>query len=91
VNRRDLVAILLLGILESEARDARGSLLRNDFDAFDDTGNDDVLDARVEVFGVFANNDQVDVRIARDDVWNRAARGAGCVKVERLRKPTLTM
>jgi hypothetical protein len=54
-----------LSIVESKLGDSGRSLFGDDFQAFHDTGDDFVLDARVETLGVFANDYQIDVFIAR--------------------------
>src|SRR5581483_3310581 len=51
-----------------EAGDARGSLGGDDLQALDDAGHDLVLDAGVKAFGVFANDNEVDVGITRRNV-----------------------
>ena len=49
------------GVLEREPRDARRRLLGDDLQALDDAGHDLVLEPGVEVLGVLAHDDQVDV------------------------------
>lgn len=65
VDGVDFFAALALGVFEGEVRDLRGCSFRNDFQAFDDSGNDFVFEAGVKVFGVFANEDDVHVFKAR--------------------------
>src|SRR5208337_801114 len=60
----NFLALVLAGILEGETRDAGGSLLGDDLQALDHSGDDFVFDAGVESFGVFANDDQVHARVA---------------------------
>src|SRR5258708_8182754 len=60
----NFLALIFAGMLERETRDAGGSLLGNDLDALDYSGNNFVFDAGVKSLGVFADDDQVDARIA---------------------------
>ena len=48
-------------VLEGEPRDAPRRARRDHLDAFDDAGRDLMLDAGVEVLGVLAHDDQVDI------------------------------
>ena len=49
-------------VLERESRDPRRRLLGDDLQALDDARHDLVLEARVEILGVLADDDQIDVR-----------------------------
>src|SRR6267378_6136455 len=60
----NLLALILAGILESKTRDACGSLLGDDLQALDYSGNNFVFDAGVKSFGIFAHHDQVHARVA---------------------------
>src|SRR5258708_27999120 len=60
----NFLALIFAGMLERETRDAGGSLLGNDLDALDYSGNNFVFDAGVKSFGGVADDDQVDARIA---------------------------
>jgi hypothetical protein len=67
VDGMNFLALIFACILESKTRDACRGLLGDDLQALDHSGNDFVLDAGVESFGVFAHDDQVDARVAG---WN---------------------
>ena len=54
---------MLARVLEGCLRDARGALVRDDLDALRDLGRGHVLDAGVEIFSIFAENDEIDVGI----------------------------
>ena len=58
----NLLALVLARVLEGEARNAGGGFFRDDLEAFDHAGNHFVLDAGVKALGVFAHDDEVDVR-----------------------------
>ena len=49
-------------VVEGEPGDPRRRLLGDDLQALDDAGDDLVLEAGVEILGVLADDDQVDVR-----------------------------
>src|SRR5690349_8890511 len=61
----DLLALVLTGVLESKTGDARRSFLGNDLQALHNSGNDFVFYAGVQPLGVFSNNNEIDVGIAR--------------------------
>ena len=46
----------------ANSRDARRRLLGDDLQALDDAGHDLVLEAGVEILGVLADDDEIDVR-----------------------------
>ena len=54
------LAAVLARVLEGEPRDARRGLLGDDLQALDDARDHLVLEPRVEVLGVLANDDEVD-------------------------------
>lgn len=64
----------VLGVLEGVAQDALRCLTRDEFDALDDAVDYHVLDARVFSFGVFADQDGVDVVVGGFVTFERAAR-----------------
>src|SRR6266851_4503440 len=64
----NFLALVLAGVLEGETRDAGGSLLGDDLQALDHSGDDFVFDAGVKSFGVFADDDQVHARVAGGNV-----------------------
>ena len=72
---------------KANLRDARRGLLGDDLDRLDDAGNDLVLETAVEILRVFADDDDVDVLEARDDVRHRLHRPQIGVEVERLPQP----
>jgi len=77
--------------LESVAEDALGGLTGDEFDTLNDTINYDVLNARVFSFGVFTDQDGIDVVVgsfvalkgtARADVGEKVEGSSEC-EVER--------
>src|SRR6267143_130328 len=58
------------GIFKSKFCDPRGSLFRDDFQALHHAGNDFVLEARIQILGVFPNENQVHVREMRLNAWH---------------------
>ena len=69
---------MFFGIVEGEAGDARRGLLGDDLQAFDDAGHDFVLEAGVEIFGIFADDDDVyaiEVGFYAGQVFDRAQIG----------------
>ncbi len=87
MDGRHFAAPLAPRELEGVAGDARRSLLGDDLDALDDAGDDDVLDARVEVFRVLAHDDEVEFGVARRHVRQRPHGAQVGVEVERLPEP----
>src|SRR5271157_2805826 len=65
VDGVDFLAMHPPRIFEGKLRNARGRLLGDDLQALDHAGNDLVLDAGVQPFGVLANDDEVHAGIAR--------------------------
>ena len=61
VDRRDALAARSPRVLERELRDPRRRLLGDDLQALDDAGDDLVLEPGVQVFGVLADDDDIDV------------------------------
>ena len=74
-------------MLEGEPRDARRRLLGDDLQALDHAGNDLVLEARVEILGVLADDDEVDALKAARDALEVLDRPQVGVEVERLAQP----
>ena len=64
----NLFALVLAGILEGELGDTRGSLFGNDFQTLDYARHNLVLKAGVKAFSILADDDEVDIRIARGDM-----------------------
>src|SRR5271155_144035 len=60
----DLLALVLAGVFESESRNASGGFFGDDLQALDYSGHDLMLEAGVKALGVFADDDEVHVRIA---------------------------
>ncbi len=60
VNGGDALAVIALRVLKGELGNAGGGFFGDDFEAFDDAGNDFVFEAGVEVFGIFADDDDID-------------------------------
>src|SRR5205807_9840996 len=67
VNGMYFLALVLAGVLKSNAGDARGSLVGDDFQAFHHAGDDFMFDSGIGPFSIFANDDEVDIGIAG---WN---------------------
>src|SRR4029453_19096542 len=61
VDRRDFPPPVAHRVLQGELRDAEGSPLRDDLQAFHHPRYDLVLDGRVEVFRILPHHHQVDV------------------------------
>ena len=80
VDAGDALAALAAGRFEGEPGDPLGGRLGDHAEAFDDAGHDFVLQAAVESFGVFADDDQVDVLVARRHAGHRS--GGAVVGVE---------
>src|SRR5262245_54530412 len=62
MNRRHLLPPMTLSVVEGETPDTCRSSLGDDFQALDDAGNDLMLEPGVEVFGVLADDHDVDAR-----------------------------
>src|SRR3989442_1998658 len=78
VNGVDFLAPAASRVFKGESGDARGGALGDDLQAFHDAGNDFMLEAGVEVLGVFAHDDDVHVLITRlhaGEVLHRAKIG----------------
>ena len=71
-------------VLEGVAGDPLGRRAGDDLDALGGILADHVLDAGVEVLGVLADDDQVDVVVAEVEALHRAGRAHVGVQVERL-------
>jgi hypothetical protein len=61
VDRRDGAATVPARVVERELRDPRRRPGRNDLQALDDAGYDLMLEASIEIFGVLADDHEVDV------------------------------
>ena len=77
VDGRHLVAAVGDRVLEGEPGDPFGRLAGDDLDALGGITADHVLDAGVEVLGVLADDDQVDVLVAGFDARPSTWRAAG--------------
>ena len=84
VHGRDLVPAVGDRVLEGEAGDPLRRRAGDDLDALGGVVADHVLDAGVQVLGVLADDDQVDVLVARVEALHRAGRAEVGVQVERL-------
>ena len=84
VDAGDALAALAAGRFEREPGDPLGRRLGDDAQAFDDAGHDFVLQAAVEAFGVFADDDQVDVFVARRHAGHRSGRPVVGVELQLL-------
>src|SRR5215470_20255436 len=61
----DFLATVFAGVLKRKLRNTRRSLRGDDLQTLHYSGNDFMLDPRVKPFCVFAEDDQVDVGVAR--------------------------
>ena len=57
----NFLSAFAFGVLESEVRDLRGCFFRDDLQAFDDAGNDFVFQSGIEIFRIFANQNDIHV------------------------------
>ena len=87
VDGRDLAPAVRHRVLEGVAGDPLGRRAGDDLDALGGIGADHVLDAGVQVLGVLADDDQVDVVVARFDADHRLRRPEVRVQAERLAEP----
>ena len=87
VNAGDALPAVGAGELEREPRDVRRRLLGDDLEALDDAGHDLVLDPGVEVFGVLANDDQVDALEPAGNAGDVLDRPKIGVETQRLAQP----
>src|SRR5205814_1410281 len=65
MDASDALAALATGRVEGEAGDSLGGGFSDHAQALDNAGHDLVLQSAIKPFGVFADDDQVDVFIAR--------------------------
>ena len=84
VDGRDLVPAVGDRVLEGVPGDPLGRGAGDDLDALGGVLADHVLDAGVQVLGVLADDDQVDVVVAQVETLHRAGRAHVRVQVERL-------
>jgi hypothetical protein len=82
----DFLAMPAGGVAEGEAGDAHARIFGGDLDAGDDAGDDFVFDAAIEAFGIFTNDDQIDVVEARLDAGEISHRPDGGIQVQLLAK-----
>ena len=61
VKDRNLVPLALTRVVEGPAGDAQAALFSRDLHARDDTGCDLIFDTAVKAFGVFPDDDDVDI------------------------------
>ena len=61
VDGMNFFAAVTASVIEGKAGNARGSPFGNDFQAFHNSGDHFVLEARVQVLGVFAHQDQIHI------------------------------
>ena len=86
VDGRHLVPAVGDRVLEGVSGDPLGRGAGDDLDALGGVGADHVLDAGVQVLGVLADDDQVDVLVARLDASHRLGRSQVGVQPEGLAK-----
>ena len=84
VDGGDLVPAVGDGVVEGEPGDPLRRGAGDDLDALRGVGADHVLDAGVEVLGVLADDDEVDVLVARLEALDRPRRAEVGVQPERL-------
>ena len=87
VHGRDLAPAVRDGVFEGVAGDPLGRRTGDDLDALRGVRADHVLDAGVQVLGVLADDDQVDVVVARLDAAHRLRRPEVGVQAECLAEP----
>ena len=87
VNGVNLFAPVLARIFECELRNARRSALGNDFQALDDARHHGVLEPRIQILGVFADDDQVHSLKARLHAFEVFHRPQIRIQIERLPQP----
>ena len=73
-----------LRVFEREPRDPRRCPLGDDLQALDHARHDFVLEPRVEVLGVLADDDEIDILEARPDMRQVGDRTQVCVQIQRL-------
>ncbi len=84
VHGRDLAPAVGDRVVEREPGDPLGGRAGDDLDALRGVGADHVLDARVQVLRVLANDHEVDILVARLETLHRAGRPQVRVQAERL-------
>jgi hypothetical protein len=87
VDRRDLATGVLHRVLEGVARDPLAGGARDDLDALGGVRADAMLDPGVQVLGVLADDDEIDVLVARLDALHGQRRADVGVQLERLAQP----
>jgi len=65
VDGVNFLAAFFFGVGKSETRDACRSFFGDDFQAFDDSWHDFVLQTGIQVFGILADNHHIDVVVSR--------------------------
>jgi hypothetical protein len=65
----DLFSSFTARIFKRELRDAARGLIGDDLQAFNDARNDLMFEARVQIFGILANHDQVYVLVTAHDTF----------------------
>src|SRR4051794_5439036 len=89
VHGGDALASVRARVLERELRDARRGAFGDDLDRLDHARDHFVFESAVQVLGVLAHDDDVDVFEARDDVRHRLDRPQIRVEIERLAQPDI--
>src|ERR1700757_1000144 len=82
VDGMNFLALILTRIGKCEFGNPRGSFLSNNLQAFDNAGHHFMLQARVKTLCVFADDDQVNIRIARGNVRQVPDGAEICVQIE---------
>ena len=82
MNGMNLFTLVFSGVLECEARDARGSLLRNNLEAFDYSRHNFMLKPGVKALRILADYDQIHIWIASGNVRQILYRPKVCVKLK---------
>lgn len=67
VDGSDLLSVVLNGVVKRELCDSQRLGLGDNFEALNDSGNGFVLESRVFTFGLFTNDDGVDVLVTNGD------------------------
>ena len=87
MNGGDPLAPFAAGVFKSEVRDAARGAVGDDLQALDDARHDFVFEAAVEVFGILADDDEVNVFVARLDALERFNRPQVGIQIERFSEP----
>src|SRR5262249_51076772 len=86
VDRGDFLAPFAAGVIKRKPSDSTGGPVGNDFQTLNYSRNDLVFESGVEILGVLADDDEVDVLVAARDALERLDRPQVSVEIERFSK-----